>query len=350
MKKKKWICLLLSALLGLGTAFPQQSKESPVEKVKKIGDKLIRETPFAYKLGLASCSTSFNTLNFVDFGRTFGLGQEAVAYAYTQLSFPRDTTIRVETEHNDACKIWCNGQLIYENKGKRDIKINRGERSMKMTSSFLLPLKSGNNDVLIKSATFGKEWCVFLQPPSDNDAVLSTARSYPQIGLTNLNRVDKQVSDLTNWLIIGPFQGGIDVVHEPEQEFKFGYMYKGLHGPVTWTIPKIEVLGEMIDPEVWGTTYQWNYHNGGVAWAMQQLGELTGAHKYTKWATDFCDYQMEGMPFVDYQVNDLRAYNSANAMVINSTLLDFTLAPSLPILYVYVRTRILRIGRFIRHT
>ena len=50
----------------------------------------------------------------------------------------------------------------------------------------------------------------------------------------------------------------------------------------------------MIDPEVWGTTYQWNYHNGGVAWAMQQLGELTGTHKYTKWATDFCDYQMEG--------------------------------------------------------
>mgnify|MGYP000243633217 FL=1 len=89
----------------------------------------------------------------------------------------------------------------------------------------------------------------------------------------------------------------------------------------------------MIDPEVWGTTYQWNYHNGGVAWAMQQLGELTGTHKYTKWATDFCDYQMEGMPFVDYQVNHLRAYNSANAMVINSTLLDFTLAPSLPILY-----------------
>ena len=55
MKKKKWICLLLSALLGVGTALPQQSKESPVEKVKKIGDKLIRETPFAYKLGLASC-------------------------------------------------------------------------------------------------------------------------------------------------------------------------------------------------------------------------------------------------------------------------------------------------------
>ena len=43
---------------------------------------------------------------------------------------------------------------------------------------------------------------------------------------------------------------------------------------------------------------------------------------------------MEGIPFVDYQVNKLNAYfNSANSLVIGSTLLDFTLAPSLPIIY-----------------
>lgn len=333
MKKKRWICLLLSVSLSAGTVFPQQSKESPVDKVKKIGDKLIRETPFAYRLVLAPHSNSFSTLNFVDFGRTFGLGQDAVAYAYTQMSFPRDTTMLIETEHNDACKIWCNGTLVYEKKGKQNIKISREERSMEMSSSFELTLKSGQNDILIKSATAGREWCVFLQPPSEKDAVLSVARSYPQIGLHHLKNVDEKVANLTNWLVIGPFQGDIDTVHAPEKEFRFGYMYPGLNNPVTWTLPKIEVLGDVIDAKTWGTTYQWNYHNGGVAWAMQLLGELTGEKRYTQWAVDFCDYQMEGIPFVDYQVNDLRAYNSANALVIKSTLLDFTLAPSLPILY-----------------
>lgn len=72
---------------------------------------------------------------------------------------------------------------------------------------------------------------------------------------------------------------------------------------------------------------------GGVAWAMQQLSELTNNQRYNQWAVNFCDYQMEGLPFVDYQVNDLKAYNSANALVIDSKLLDFTLAPSLPIIY-----------------
>lgn len=332
MKKKNWLCAFLTTFLLTGSIAARQG-EAPVEKIKRIGDKLIRETPFAYRLIQYPCTYSFEGLNFVDFRRTFGNEKEAVAYAYTQLSFPRDTTMLIEIEHNDACKIWCNGKLVYRKTGKRDIKISREERSMKMSFSFELPLKSGSNDILIKSETTGKEWCVLLQPPSEKDAVLSVVRNYAEIGLKQVKNVDQKVAGLTNWLIVGPFAPGIDEVREPEKEFRFGYMYNGLQGPVTWTIPRIEILGDVIDARTWGTSYQWNYHNGGVAWAMQQLGELTGEDKYAQWAVHFCDYQMEGIPFVDYQVNNLKAYNSANAMVINSTLLDFTLAPSLPIIY-----------------
>lgn len=332
-KNKKWIYLFLLSIFLSGNAVSQQLKESPSATVRKIGDKLIRETPFAYKLALFPESNKFNYLKFIDFGRTFGKDNKAVAYAYTQMSFPKDTVISVEIEHNDACKIWCNGDLVYEKYGKHKIKINREERSLEMSSTFNLPLKKGDNNILIKSETDGGEWCVLIQPPSEKDAVLSVAPRYPHMGLRNVKNVDEKVSKLTNWLVIGPFASDINTVYEPEREFVFGHIYKGLSGLVTWTIPKIEVLGDMIDPAPWGTTYQWNYHNGGVAWAMQQLTELTGIEKYNKWAVDFCDYQMEGMPFVDYQVNDLKAYNSANALVINSTLLDFTLAPSLPLIY-----------------
>lgn len=334
-KNKKWIYLFFLSIMFSGNVFSQQTqfREPPVVTVQKIGDKLIRETPFAYKLVLSQENNKFNYLKFVDFGRTFGKGQKAVAYAYTQLSFPKDTVMQVEIEHNDACKIWCNGNLVYEKSGKCEIKIIREERSMEMSSSFNLPLKKGDNNILIKSETSGQEWCVFIQPPSEKGAVLTVAPEYPDIGLENVKNIDKEIAKLTNWLVIGPFTPGIDTVHEPEKEFVFGHTYNGLKEPVTWTIPKIEILGAMIDPAPWGTTYQWNYHNGGVAWAMQQLTELTGEEKYNQWAINFCDYQMEGMPFVDYQVNKLKAYNSANALVINSTLLDFTLAPSLPLIY-----------------
>jgi len=332
-KNKTWIYFFILSILFSTNTMSQQLKESPAATVQKIGDKLIRNTPFAYKLVLFPENNKFNYLKFVDFGRTFGKGYEAVAYAYTQMTSSKDTVIHVDIEHNDACKVWCNGNLIYEKYGKHDIKIIREERSLEMSSSFNLPLKKGNNDILIKSESFGGEWSVFIQPPSEKDAVLTVAPEYPDMGLKNVKNVDEKISKLTNWLVIGPFAPGINTPYEPEKEFKFGHMYKGLDGAVTWTVPKVEILGDMIDPAPWGTTYQWNYHNGGVAWAMQQLTELTKEEKYNQWAVNFCDYQMEGMPFVHYQVNDLKAFKSANALVINSTLLDFTLAPSLPLIY-----------------
>ncbi|MBV8254103.1 MAG: glycoside hydrolase family 88 protein [Chitinophaga sp.] len=332
---KKYITTLLFVLLAILSSKAQQVNENPppVEKIKKIGDKLIRETPFAYQLILPARNPRFNGLSFVDFGQTFGKGKAAVAYAYTQLTVGRDTTFTIEIAHNDACKIWCNGNLVYEKNGDTHIAIVRDERSMTMSDSFRVPLKKGNNDLLIKSSTSGKEWCVFLQPPSEHDAVLNGPRNYAAIGLSHVKNVDSSVANLSNWLICGPFAPEINTPHAPENEFRFGAMYPGLATSVTWTVPKPEVLGDVIGAKAWGTTYQWNYHNGGVAWAMEQLSELTGTPQYNQWAVNFCDFQMEGMPFVDYQVNGLRAYNSANAMVINSRLLDFTLAPSIPLIY-----------------
>lgn len=334
MKKNKMkVYLFILSILFSVNAMSQQREESPAATVQRIGDKLIRTTPFAYKLVLLPENNKFNCLKFVDFGRTFGRNNNAVAYAYTQMSSSKDTVIHVEIEHSDACKIWCNGNRVYEKNGKNKINIIREERSLKMSSSFNLHLKKGDNNILIKSKTFGGEWCVFIQPPSEKDIVFAVAPEYPDIGLKNVKNIDNKIPGLTNWLIIGPFHPGMDTPYEPEKEIKFGCMYKGLDGAVTWTIPKIEILGDMIDPAPWGTTYQWNYHNSGVAWAMQQLAELTNKEIYNQWAINFCDFQMEGMPFIDYQVNDLKAYKSANALLINSTLLDFTLAPSLPLIY-----------------
>ncbi|SEW56379.1 glycoside hydrolase family 88/105 protein [Chitinophaga arvensicola] len=332
---KKYVSTLLFVLLMVSSSTAQLAKEipPPVDKIKKIGDKLIRETPFAYRLISPSRSKRFNGLCFVDFGKTFGKGKPAIAYAYTQLTVPEATLITVEIAHNDECKIWCNDNLVYEKKGARDIAIVRDERSMAMTDSFQLSLQKGHNDILIKSATSGKEWCVFLQPPSEQDAVLNVRHTYPEIGLQHVKNVDSSVANLSNWLVCGPFPPGIATAHAPEKEIRFGAMYAGLTDPITWTIPSTAILGDVIDAKAWGTTYQWNYHNGGVAWAMAQLSELTGEKQYHEWTANFCDFQMEGMPFVNYQVNKLRAYNSANAMVINSRLLDFTLAPAMPLIY-----------------
>ena len=114
-------------------------------------------------------------------------------------------------------------------------------------------------------------------------------------------------------------------------------MYPGLDGPVTWTIPKIEVLGSIIGWQPWGSLYHWSYYNGGTAWAMRYLADATGVEDYREFADRFCDYHLDGIPFVEHQVKTLNAVNSANHFILDSPLLDFTLAPSLPFLHRFSR-------------
>ncbi len=264
---KIWIPIITAAALCCGHQVKAEANltvRTPAQTVCKIGDKLIRETPFSYKLDLQGHSDKFSNLHTIDFGRTFGLGYGGVAYAYTNMYFERDTVMTVEIDHNDACKVWCNGKQVYQKRGMRNLDVVKDERSIKMPFSFELPLQAGNNDIIIKSETSGKgKWCVLIQPPSENDKVYKVNPQYPSMGLDRVKNIDSKVARISNWLVIGPFAPGIDNAYQPETEFVFGHMYQGLYGAVTWTIPKIEVLGQMIDPAPWGTTYQWNYHNGG---------------------------------------------------------------------------------------
>ena len=305
----------------------------PLKMAALIGDKLIRDTPFAYRLDVAPNPRSFDRMRFVDFGRTFGLGQPAVAYAWTQLTVAKPSTIRLELEHSDSCTIWLNGVEVYARGGERKIDLRTDERSLEMSFHFEVRLEAGANTLLIKSGTRGREWRVYLQPPSTKGAVV--AEEYPEIGLHGVPRVDAKIAALTPWLVIGPFspEARDQAAAAPEREFVFGRMYPGQDGPVTWTLPKIEILGGLIDPLPWGTNYNWNYHNGGTAWAMQLLAEATGEARFAGYANRFCDYHLEGIPFVTHQVKALNAVESANHWIIDTPLLDFTLAPSLPFIY-----------------
>ncbi len=84
------------------------------------------------------------------------------------------------------------------------------------------------------------------------------------------------VAKLSNWLVIGPFAGDLQTSNRAPSNSPLlcGQLYEG---NITWTIPKVEVFADVIDPRpYWGTYYNWNYHTGGVAWAMSHLSAATG--------------------------------------------------------------------------
>lgn len=325
-----------AASAATGASSPVAAADlEPVEAVCLIADKLVRSTAFDYCLELKADSEHFDGMRIVDFGRTFGKDRPASAYAYTRLHSDRDTIIAVELSHNDACRLWCNGVELYRRDGSRPLAYARDERCTTLPFAFGLPLRKGFNELLIKSVTDGGKgaWAVMMQPPSLNDAVLASEPVYPALGLSGLSSVSPEVAALSSWLVAGPFPADADRDFGPGRGAVIGRVYEGIDGePVSWTIPKVEVFGNTTNRAPWGSTYQWNYHNGGVAWAMQHLARYTGCRDYDEWARRFCDYHLEGMPFVDYQVNGLHAFDSANCTILDCPLLDFTLAPALPFL------------------
>lgn len=191
-RMKKYLFILAFICIPLLTAFAKRTEVSntddPLTVAKLIADRLIRVTPFNYKLVVAPNNKIFNNVQFVDFGRTFQLGKPAVAYAYTSLNAPEDMQMTLEIEHNDGCKVWVNNQLVYVQRGDRAVNLHFEERSIEMNNQFKVNLKKGTNYLLVKSETNGDDWLVYIQPPSAKGAVINDKDL--KIGLGNIKNVD----------------------------------------------------------------------------------------------------------------------------------------------------------------
>lgn len=328
------LLLFSGSLLITDTVF---SQERPLTTVKLVADKIVRETPFKFQLVLAPNTTLFDFVQFVDLGRTFGLGRPGVAYAMSQLQSNSDTSFTMQVSHNDGLKIWINNKVVYQKSGSRKVNIIPRERDVVLENEFIVKLKKGTNNILIKSETEGKEWIFYLQPKG---SMLEDRKpGNPKLTLSGLPQIAPEISKLTNWLVIGPFKdpvvngahSGSEQVYGPETGFEIGKLYHGAHGPVTWTLPKIEVFGDVIDAKpFWGTYYNWNYHAGGVAWAMARLAKATGDQQYEDFSNNWTDFMLNEKPFIGYQVNTLNGFQSINHQQFNTPLLDFTSAPAMP--------------------
>lgn len=336
------IFILLSFTFIPSLLFAQGKSLSPIETIQVVADHIIASNPYRYELKTAKRKASLNELNYIDFGRTFGYDKPAVGYALSWLNSPIEQSLELELEYNDGLKVYLNDKEVYSDRGDSEAKIEIHERSLGLSEKVVLNLKQGMNKLLLKSETLGKRWVVYLRS--------GQKENLPLLGLSGLPFIAEDLASLSNWLIVGPFENptgpegrsGLDTVYPPEQLFETGQLYDGRDGKVTWTMPRLEVLAHArpIDP-IWGSYLNYNYHTGGVAWAMMHLSEYTGEERFMDYAHKYTDFMIETRPFVRYQMEVLNEYTSVNYHMINVPLLDFTLAPSLPFIY-----RLIQDGEF----
>lgn len=329
---KKYLSLVL-LLCGYCFSIFAKDMRTPLDVVSSIGDKLIKTTPFKNRLIVAPNREAFSDLKFINFKRAFGKYESAYAYAVTSVNAAEECTIAVQLTHNDECVVWLNGQEIYHKTNASKVILSHEERSIELNEKLTLSLNKGPNLLFIQLKTLGEDWIFYLQPEPDKGAVAIKKQPEIRLTLSDFPDVDQRITSLSSWLLCGPFEKEKEGFY---QEFnnKWGEMYSSAYmGQVSWTLPKVEIWGDVIDAAPWGTNYNWNYHNGGVAWAMYKLAEVSGNEAYLQYADRFCNYHLDNLPFVKYQVRELNAFNCANHHIYETPLLDFTLAPSLPFIY-----------------
>lgn len=315
------------------TLDPINKDKSPLEVAQVVADRVVEVTPFEFRLIQRPIDETFDFLKFVDFGRTYDQEEAGIAYAKTQIRSEKDTLVTLMVSHTDAAKIWVNGKEVYKKSGKRPALLVPQERDLRLEYPVKVNLKQGKNEVLVKSAVSGQQskWLFYIQP----QGALTYASPVKglELGLSEMENVSEEVSTLSNWLIIGPFQGNeadLGKVFPPEENFEIGSIYGQDHS-ITWSIPKVELFADVIGAHPnFGTYYSFNYHAAGVAWAMAHLGRMCEEPNYIEFSHNYTDFILEKRPYLKFQVEELKGYRGIYHNLFDTPLLDFTTAPALP--------------------
>ena len=330
----KHFSLSMAFMLAI-SAYPGMAQVplSPIETVKKVGDRVIANTPFEYQLTLPKKKEAFDFICLVDFARATPAGGSAVSFAYSNITAEKDTTISLQVSHQDALKVYVNNEEVYRKEATGAAVIIQQERDFVLQHSFKVRLLKGENPILLKSHyKQGNQWLVYLQPEGSL-IEFSPVRGL-SLGLRKQKGITPEVANLSQWLVLGPFAAQpspLDAIYGPENGFKIGSLYAAKTGSISWTLPKIDVLADFYDSHpLWGTYYSYNYHAAGLAWAMSSLAAYTKEMKYDDHSRRYTDFILATKPFIQYQIEDLHAFRSAQHHLINTPLLDFTAAPALP--------------------
>jgi len=91
----------------------------------------------------------------LDFLQYFDTTENVLAYARCRIIVPRDTTVTFSVGSNDGIKAWANGELAFE------LPVSRGRKAVRHQNQFPVPLRAGENRILVKLTNLGSNWQLY---------------------------------------------------------------------------------------------------------------------------------------------------------------------------------------------
>jgi unsaturated rhamnogalacturonyl hydrolase len=337
--KQLFYLVILTILFNPSNTLFSQDVNS-IDVVKKVTDKIIRDTSFKFKL---VTNKPGKTVQIVDFEMEYGNRPNSIAYAYTNILSNKDTTIQFGLSSSGPIKIWVNNQLKFEKTDdfNKDYKIVAYD-FFEFPYHVKISLHKGINPCLVKLISNDSDWIFNMAAINDE------GEFYRPVTYSLKSVVEDEIN--TYWLITGPFtnkiaQSSTDILHDifpPEGGFKQEYKLNNQY--FSWAKPKtVMILDDVIEPDVSfkkHSYFEWNYANGETMLSILTLADHTGINKYFEFVKRFCDFTLQEMPYFRYQYHDLHAMNGFNHRIFRKAMLDDTGAPCLPFAEMYLRDQL----------
>ncbi len=80
---------------------------------------------------------------------------EGIAYAYTEVISPDNRDVKITLGSNDGAKLWINKEVVYNK--------HAGRNAVADQEVFMVKLKKGKNEVLVKVENMGASWGLYLR-------------------------------------------------------------------------------------------------------------------------------------------------------------------------------------------
>ena len=299
----------------LPIAVPAPAAE-PLDLACRVADKVVDDTRFELEYKLRSAPSDFGC---VDFGRC--MDRPGAAYALTTLRCEGDTEELFELGCTGPVRISVDDSVVYERTLPHPFAVRFGEKDYRLPESFRLRLTAGAHKLLVKTEYRGGEHLFLLQSRNFS--------RYAERGRKIFCTLENYAPKLkeARWLVLGTFEGGLSTPLAPDTLLLFHTPYRDGGRTVAWNIPPVDIVSA---PAAGGRFFEWSYHTGCFAWALQRLSAASGDPKYAAYADAWCDFSLETFPLAEHQTRRLQAVRSFNFGTAGRPMLDYVSAPAIP--------------------
>ena len=316
MKKILAIIFLMSGYLTAQTGIV-----NPLDKVRKIADRVIKETAFEFTNVKQKAAPE---VQVVEFSKTFN-GQIGKGFAFSKIFVNGNMKLKYGVSYSMPIKIWVNGQLVFEK--KKAVKFFYRETTtylFKSNDTVTVNLTSGENRIVIESSLSGTPF-VYLREVTERD-MLMKSKFIP---------LDAEMNTTWAWAFLKVTPGMLAGSGGYLRTTFVDSVYSGkFTNGLSFQYPPVNELKKLVigkDNTFKKDSYaDWNYPNGALMMVLLNLTDASGDEKYHSFVKKYCEFINDNLPMLKKQYYSLHDLRGSYLRIFRKCMLDDAGAPVYP--------------------